>query len=35
MERYGFLILMALIYIGVLRLIITPFYYGLIYILAL
>src|SRR6185369_2263561 len=35
LEQYGFLILMALIYIGVLRLIITPFYYGLIYILAL
>lgn len=35
LERYGFLILMALIYIGVLRLIITPFLYGLIYLLSL
>jgi len=35
MEQYGFLILMALIYIGVLRLIITPFFYGLIYLLSL
>jgi Zn-dependent protease len=35
MEQYGFLILMALIYIGVIRLIITPFYYALIYILSL
>jgi len=35
MEQYGFLILMALIYIGVFRLIITPFFYGLIYILSL
>ena len=35
MERYGFLILMALIYIGVLRIIIYPFYLGLGYILSL
>jgi Zn-dependent protease len=35
LEQYGFLILMALIYIGVLRLIITPFFYGLIYLLSL
>lgn len=35
LEQYGFLILMALIYIGVFRLIITPFFYGLIYILSL
>jgi Zn-dependent protease len=35
LEQFGFLILMALIYIGVFRLIITPFYYGLIYILAI
>ena len=34
-EQYGFLILMALIYIGVLRLIIAPFYIGLIYLLHL
>ncbi|MGE3466545.1 MAG: site-2 protease family protein [Pyrinomonadaceae bacterium] len=34
-EQYGFLILMFLIYIGVFRLIITPFFYGLIYLLAL
>lgn len=34
-EQYGFLILMALIYIGVLRIIITPFFYGLIYLLRL
>ncbi|MFL6467826.1 MAG: site-2 protease family protein [Pyrinomonadaceae bacterium] len=33
LEQYGFLILMALIYIGVLRLVITPFFYGLIYLL--
>lgn len=32
-EQYGFLILMFMIYIGVFRLIITPFYYGLIYLL--
>lgn len=35
MERYGFLILMALIYIGVLQIIIYPFYLGLGYILSL
>lgn len=34
-EQYGFLILMALIYIGVLGLIIRPFFYGLIYLLQL
>jgi Zn-dependent protease len=34
-EQYGFLILMALIYIGVFRMIITPFFYGLIYLLSL
>ena len=34
LEQYGFLILMALIYIGVLRIIITPFYYGLFYLIA-
>ena len=34
-EQYGFLILMGLIYIGVLNLIITPFYLGLIYLLRL
>ena len=33
LEQYGFLILMALIYIGVFGFIINPFYYGLIYIL--
>lgn len=33
-EQYGFLILMLLIYIGVFRMIITPFYYGLIYLLS-
>ena len=33
LEQYGFLILMALIYIGVFRLIITPFLYALIAIL--
>jgi Zn-dependent protease len=33
-EQYGFLILMALIYIGVLRVVITPFFYGLFYLLA-
>lgn len=35
LEQYGFLILMLLIYIGVFRLIITPFLYGLIYVLSL
>ncbi|MFN0278984.1 MAG: site-2 protease family protein [Pyrinomonadaceae bacterium] len=34
-EQYGFLILMFLIYIGVFRLIITPFLYGLLYILSI
>lgn len=34
MEQYGFLILMFMIYIGVFRLVITPFFYGLIYLLA-
>jgi Zn-dependent protease len=34
LEQYGFLILLALIYIGVFRLIITPFYIGLYYVLA-
>ncbi|MEP7075128.1 MAG: site-2 protease family protein [Acidobacteriota bacterium] len=34
-EQYGFLILMALIYIGVLGVIIRPFYYGLFYLLQL
>lgn len=35
LEQYGFLILMALIYIGVFRFILTPFLYGLLYILSL
>ncbi len=35
LEQYGFIILMALIYIGVFRFIITPFYIGLIYLLSL
>jgi Zn-dependent protease len=34
LEQYGFLILLALIYIGVFRLIITPFFYVLIYLLS-
>ncbi len=34
LEQYGFLILMFLIYIGVFRLIITPFVYGLIALLS-
>ncbi len=34
LEQFGFIILMALIYIGVFRLIITPFLYGLLYILS-
>ena len=34
-EQYGFLILMFLIYIGVFRFIITPFFIALIYLLAL
>lgn len=33
-EQYGYLILMLLIYMGVFRIIITPFLYGLIYLLA-
>ena len=32
-EQYGYLILMLLIYIGVFQLIITPFLYGLIFLL--
>ncbi|HEY8558906.1 MAG TPA: site-2 protease family protein [Pyrinomonadaceae bacterium] len=35
LEQFGFLILMFLIYIGVFRWIITPFLYGLLYILSL
>lgn len=35
LEQFGFLILMALIYIGVFRLIITPFLYALVYVLSL
>lgn len=35
LEQYGFLILMFLIYIGVFRVIITPFIYALIFVLAL
>jgi Zn-dependent protease len=35
LEQFGFLILMALIYIGVFRWIITPFLYGLLYVLSL
>ncbi|HEV7699390.1 MAG TPA: site-2 protease family protein [Pyrinomonadaceae bacterium] len=34
MEQYGFLILMFLIYIGVFRLIITPFLYALLFVLS-
>lgn len=34
LEHYGFLILMFLIYIGVFRMIITPFYYALIFALS-
>jgi Zn-dependent protease len=34
LEQYGFLILMLLIYMGVFRVIITPFYYALIYLLS-
>lgn len=34
LEQYGFLILMALIYIGVFRIIFAPFRYGLYYILS-
>ena len=33
LEQYGFIILMALLYMGVISFIITPFYYALIYIL--
>ena len=35
LEQYGFLILMFLIYIGVFRLIITPFLIGLLYLLSI
>jgi len=35
LEQFGFIILMALIYIGVFSFIISPFYYGLIYLLLL
>ncbi len=35
LEHYGFLILMFLIYIGVFRMIITPFYYALIFALSI
>jgi Zn-dependent protease len=35
LEQYGFLILMFLIYLGVFRLIITPFFYALIFILSI
>lgn len=35
LEQFGFLILMALIYIGVFRLIITPFLYALLFILSI
>lgn len=35
LEQYGFIILMGLLYIGVISVIITPFYYALIYILAI
>lgn len=35
LEQFGFLILMALIYIGFFRLIITPFLYALVYVLSL
>ncbi|CAN5581577.1 site-2 protease family protein [soil metagenome] len=34
-EQYGFLILMFLIYVGVFRMVITPFFYGLIYLLSI
>jgi Zn-dependent protease len=34
-EQYGFLILMFLIYMGVVRLIITPFIYALVYVLSI
>lgn len=35
MEQYGFLILMALLYVGVIRVIITPFYIAVFYLLNL
>lgn len=35
LEQYGFIILMALLYMGVISYVITPFYYALIYILLL
>ena len=35
LEQYGFLILMALIYIGVFSIILRPFLYGLLYLLSL
>ena len=35
LEQYGYLILMLLIYLGVFSLIITPFLYGLIYLLSI
>lgn len=35
LEQFGFLILMFLIYIGVFRFIITPFLYGLLYLLSI
>lgn len=35
LEQYGFLILMALLYIGIIQVIITPFYYLLFYLLNL
>jgi Zn-dependent protease len=35
LEHYGFLILMFLIWIGVFRMIITPFYYALIFALSI
>src|SRR5205085_8124658 len=35
LEQYGFLILMALLYMGVIRMIIVPFYILLVYILSL
>lgn len=35
LEQYGYLILLALIYIGVFRMIITPFYYLLIFLLSI
>ena len=34
LEQYGYLILMLLIYLGVFRMIIMPFLYGLIYLLS-